>query len=47
MKKIYVTPMTDTIEVRMDSLLVQYSNGQAAVGATTLSRESGSWDDEE
>ena len=48
MKKIYVTPTTDTLDVCMDSLLVQFSNEQASENAVTLSREGGSfWEDEE
>jgi len=47
MKKIYMTPTTDSVEVKTENLLVQYSNSEAAKGAASLSRESSSWDDED
>ena len=48
MKKTYISPNTNVIEVKMESLLVDYSNSTAAKGAESLSRQSNSsWDDEE
>lgn len=49
MKKIYVTPNTNLVEVKMENLLQQYSNAPAAKNATVLSREGDSsfWDDED
>ena len=49
MKKIYAKPQTTVIEVKTESLLVNYSNTQAAQGATVLSREGDSsfFDDDE
>lgn len=48
MKKNYIAPETENIEIKTKPMLVQYSNVQAAENATTLSRESDSfWDDEE
>lgn len=48
MKKTYISPNTNVIEVKMESLLVEYSNSTAAEGASALSRQSdSSWDDEE
>lgn len=47
MKKQYNSPATTIVEVKIESLLVDYSNTQAAKGATTLSREGNSdWEDE-
>ncbi len=46
MKKNYINPNTIIVEVKNQSLLVQYSTTEAASDATTLSRR-GDWDDEE
>ena len=48
MKKQYKSPATTIVEVKIESLLVDYSNTQAASDAVTLSREgNSSWDDED
>jgi hypothetical protein len=49
MKKFYVTPKTEMIEVKSDALLAQFSSTEAASDATALSRDggNGNWDDEE
>ena len=47
MKKIYVMPQMEVVEVKIQSLLVDYSNGEASSSATTLSRENKSgWDED-
>ena len=47
MKKIYNSPVTDIVEVKVESLLVDYSNSQADQNAVTLSRDNDSdWDEE-
>lgn len=50
MKKSYIVPTTIKVEIKANPLLIQYSNSEAAAGATSLSREgnrNNSWDDEE
>jgi hypothetical protein len=49
MKKLYISPKTETIKVKLESLLVSYSNAEASSDAVSLSREGGDdfWDDEE
>ena len=47
MKKTYIIPVTTIVEVKLESLLVSYSNAEAAEGATSLGREGSSWDDED
>ena len=48
MKKIYNSPVTTIVEVKIESLLVDYSNNtEAAKNATVLSREgNNNWEDE-
>ena len=47
MKKIYNSPVTTIVEVKIESLLVDYSNTEAAKNATVLSREgNNNWEDE-
>ena len=41
MKKVYVIPTTNKVEVKIESLLVNYSNSQAASDAAVFSREGG------
>jgi len=48
MKKLYISPKTETIKVKLESLLVSYSNAEASSDAVSLSREGDAfWDDEE
>jgi len=47
MKKTYISPNTNVIEVKMESLLTQFSSSEASKDATVLSRQSNGWDDEE
>ena len=48
MKKTYITPATVCVEIKANTLLVQYSNTEAGSNATVLSRGNrSSWDDEE
>lgn len=49
MKKFYISPKTETIEVKIESLLVTMSaEGVAQEGDHALSREGDAfWDDEE
>ena len=49
MKKIYVKPSTNLVDVNIENLLVQCSNTEAGSGAVSLSRgnNGASWDDEE
>ena len=49
MKKIYVTPATIRVEIKTQSLLVQYSQTKAASDASVFSREGDSsfFDDDE
>lgn len=49
MKKIYAKPQTTVIEVKTESLLVNYSNAEASSSAVTLSRggDSSFFDDDD
>jgi hypothetical protein len=47
MKKFYISPKTETLEVKIESLLQSYSNAEADRNAVSLSREADAWDDEE
>lgn len=47
MKKIYLTPATNLVKVKMENLLQQYSNAEASSSAVSLSRESGSFFDDD
>jgi len=47
MKKIYNSPKTKIVKLKIESLLQTYSNAEASSTAVTLSRDGGSWDDED